>query len=383
MATVTVCSPYDLYHLRSLMITLTAMTSPTLRAYKPLPEGPSSDLSSIGPSQSASQTTHATNEPLSSVPARLHIPPAHSISDHTFPVEEEEPGGGSSADEEEDGYEVRENERFAKRSSKVGKKTKSSMDGHNDGREKFSSVSSASAPPGSTAKRTRRTSGHGSVLGSIAAFFRGAPPADSEQRAANESSPTKKYGRWQTRTDKHLAKKGKGKGSDSDEDLTIKQRSPVVGFNHPPMISSGSAQKLKKASAEPSRRTVKSFSMTHIEPVDLSQGVLSDGGVDRRNSRRTKKVRRASADHAMSDPETLPTPTKKKKPPVDIQIVEHRGKDASPTTLTASPSRTRKSSLGHASQKPNGSLPAALPTEAPLSLSRNSSLSKRSITSAA
>ena len=48
------------------------------------------------------------------------------------------------------------------------------------------------------------------MLGSIAAFFH-RTPADPEQPSGSDHSPTKKQGRWHTRTDKHLASSRKGK----------------------------------------------------------------------------------------------------------------------------------------------------------------------------
>ncbi|KAI0338781.1 hypothetical protein BDW22DRAFT_1432302 [Trametopsis cervina] len=362
----------------------TAHTSPTLRAYKPLPDGPSSDLSSIGPSQSASQTTHGS-DPSPPVPPRLHIPPAHSISDHTFPVEEEEePGDGSSVGEEEgDGYVMRENERFSPRKSLILSKPKANGVANH---EKFSSTSSSSILADQTIKRQRRSSN--SVLGSIAAFFHKSP-VDAEAKNGGEGSPTKKgSGRWQTRTDKHLAqaRKGKGKGSDSDDDATLPRRSPVLAaaFARPSGLPSGSPSRLRKN--VPRGAAMAGSSTTLIEAVDTSRGVMSDGGLERPRSQRGKKKTKRAGEHAMSEPESAPEPisTVARKNSRGAKVAEPRSKDVAPTTLTTTPgsARVRKSSQGQ-SQKPNGVLHATSTAEASISLSRNSSLSKRSITSAA
>ena len=82
---------------------------PTQLPYnKPLPDSGQSDLSSIGPSQSASQNTHNT---LDNTAYTLHIPPAHSISDHVFPngsapLAQVDERGGSSDDDSECGRRV-------------------------------------------------------------------------------------------------------------------------------------------------------------------------------------------------------------------------------------------------------------------------------------
>ncbi|KAI0701292.1 hypothetical protein BC835DRAFT_1323192 [Cytidiella melzeri] len=357
-------------------------TSLVFDTYKPLPDGPSSDLSSIGPSQSASQTTHANTEPIATAPTRLHIPPAHSISDQTFPLEEEM-GEGSSAEEVEDAYEVRDNERFSKRSSKVVNKPKINGEAKANSRDTLPSASATSfSALNQVPKRTRRTSG--SVLGSIAAFFHRSP-VEHEQIADGESSPTKKQGRWQTRTDKNLTRARKGKGSDSDDELSVHQRSPVLpaaGFTGTQPPRSGS-QRLKKAPVDPMKRhTTRASSMVLMERAGLSQGVLSDSGVDRQNSRRGRRIRGASQDQTFSEPESAPHTSKKGKSPLTMHVTEHHGKDTSPTPLaTPAPAKNRKSSIGNAQNKSTGSLHASLATEAPLSLSRSSSLSKRSITS--
>ncbi|KAH9943606.1 hypothetical protein B0H21DRAFT_865863 [Amylocystis lapponica] len=230
---------------------LSALDTNTLQnGPKPLPDPssdlghPPSDLSSIAPSQSASQIAHDPDgsgstswhgsplpQPPTSppIPYTLHIPPAHSIADFAVPngriSEEDEEGAGSSADEDEDedaaAVEVHENARFAKGGKPSApdarafsirgtrERTPSSDAGHH---VHFRPPSPSSSRTSSGRQRTVSSS----VFGNIAAFFhhrdkaRDGPPSDGSAAAG-------RGGRWQTRTDRHLAQKRHSDESSDDD----------------------------------------------------------------------------------------------------------------------------------------------------------------------
>jgi len=182
---------------------------------KPLPnpgDAPS-ELSSILPSQSASQIglalPPAQSDPKSSdaghpvpgpsQPYSLEIPPAHSISDHTIPTGTEVPPipdeDGSSSDDHRS-LEVVENDRFANLREPKKRKTKSKR---RSGINTIRMVEQPALPNGSpVTKHKGEKDGsrkHG-VFGTIAGLF-------------TKGSPKKN---WISRTDRNL------KGDSSDDD---------------------------------------------------------------------------------------------------------------------------------------------------------------------
>lgn len=187
--------------------------SPRLPASsKPLPEpgDAPSDLSSILPSQSASQIALALplgqldlkpsdtgySIPGPSQPYSLAIPPAHSISDHTIPTSAEPPpppsAEGDSSSEDHGPLEVVENDRFAKPQETKKRKTKTKR------RSEINVIRMAEQPAlpnGSPVTKYREKDGsrkHG-VFGTIAGLFTKSSPkkgwtSRKSRRVKNESS---------------------------------------------------------------------------------------------------------------------------------------------------------------------------------------------------
>ncbi|KIP02613.1 hypothetical protein PHLGIDRAFT_37817 [Phlebiopsis gigantea 11061_1 CR5-6] len=349
---------------------------------KPLPDSGNSDLSSIGPSQSASQNTHLTTEiPSPPRPYTLHIPPAHSISDLGFPngtiapLARVDEGGGSSADEEEGRLEVRENERFSLNRGKSQRKD------HSPSKSAF--PASVSAPQVVTRSKPRQRQNSG-MFGSIAAFFhhKGSSAGSDDERAPYGSEPyasTKSGSRWKSRTDKNLARRNSS--DDERPSFTYPRTLPPdpisTGQLAPTTDSSTSAssQRLKKRTSK--RNTMQGAPKTSaLTSVAEDRGWASDNPIPAQKSgtlKAKKKTKQQAKPSAATAPATSGPGTKNKKgKEVEIlHIVDEKKAPAAPS----SPALSR-------GKKANGiTLSAGLPTE--VSLSRNSSTSRHSITSAA
>ncbi|KAJ2971437.1 hypothetical protein NUW54_g12507 [Trametes sanguinea] len=167
--------------------------------HKPLPghENAGSDISSIAPSQSASQIGHSSGPstlvdsawrgsspltvPTPPKPYTLQIPPAHSIGEFVLPngtihsTIEEETGGGSSAEEDEPAVpvEVHENPRFSKgkpktKAKRAGQEERSKSvtvvvpeDGRVRGMEGDGGEADGRSREGTVERRVRRKKGKG------------------------------------------------------------------------------------------------------------------------------------------------------------------------------------------------------------------------------
>ncbi|KAH9895680.1 hypothetical protein C8Q73DRAFT_644207 [Cubamyces lactineus] len=364
--------------------------------HKPLPsyDKAGSDVSSIAPSQSASQVGHSsgpstlvesswrTSSPLTvptpPKPYTLQIPPAHSIGEFVMPngtiqhpIIEEEPGAGSSAEEEEPAVpiEVHENPRFSKGKPKAKANTMPpappsrhvsfSLRGPKASTSENLLGEPSSLRGDSPTKKSRTRAG--SVFGSLAALFHvGGSRNDVED--PQRASPSKSQGRWHTRIDKNLAAVRRGDSSDDDGpglSHTYTQRSgspaPIL-LNSPTEMAAGDAHRLKK-------RASKRGSVQAPPParrIDADKGYASDTVTESVSKARAKSSRQ----HAHN------------------KLVSEDGLNGS-----ARPATPKKS--GGAGAGPSGRLKksptvaAALLAEGETSLSRNSSLSKQSITSAA
>ncbi|KAL6306529.1 hypothetical protein BKA93DRAFT_773426 [Sparassis latifolia] len=366
-------------------------------AYKPLPDigsdsgHPPSDLSTLAPSQSASQVAlayaappHADADlsppnaplavPTAPRPYTLSIPPAHAITDIAMPnglaseriPEEEDGDGGSSVGEDEGQLEVHENSGFRAN----GKRHDSPVSGLRH--PHFSirgSLDSASEPERhhrlkSPPPRER----HRSLFGkTMAALFHRDKEKDKDKSdggSMDGNSPTKaSSSAWYTRTDRHLTKT-KGGDDSSDEDGAAPSHhyatwSPFASLPAPvspktavtPSLSDGlnNAQRLKK--------TKRSSSQPRPAPrvSDADKGRMSDGAT----------VTGSKAQGA----------AQLKKPVID---------GATKMNGNARPSPSMPQNLGTVrAQKstPSGNATGSALENKP-SLSRNSSLSKQSVVSA-
>ncbi|EPQ53035.1 hypothetical protein GLOTRDRAFT_139985 [Gloeophyllum trabeum ATCC 11539] len=205
-------------------------------SYKPLPlpnsdqttgngqGGPPSDLSSLTPSQSASQVHLSLDDPapsrrfssVSSSNVHVHVPPAHSISEFVLPhaLERritEEPEGGSSESEEEGPVEVRENERFA-RPANPKRASTFSVRGGDRGHVRFPTSVSDVGPVWEAGHEDKRRTRSKSFFGGLATLWRGKSHADSYGDTSDRLGNKKG---WQTRTDRNLRKR---RDSSSDEE---------------------------------------------------------------------------------------------------------------------------------------------------------------------
>lgn len=335
---------------------------------KPLPDSGTSDLSSIGPSQSASQSTHPTQD----VRYTLNIPPAHSISDHVYPngtaaplsqLNERE----STSDSEEEGqYEVRENERYPATWGKAQAKGKAADHSPPSSGSRVAFPASSSAPVVSRSKpRQRRTSG---MFGSIAAFFHGSKGSyagsDDEPNPYIPDTRPSKSGKWKTRTDKHLSRSGR---DSSDDELRVTYPRTLPPDPTAPAPSSRADSRLKKQTKRNRASKSPSAPVDRGRTSEIAQFPKANGTIKKRPEAKEESPKPAPA---------MPngSATKLKKKEVEILKISEE-KNAPPSPISPTPQSLK-------GKKPNGSaLPTRLPTEA--SLSRNSSLSKQSVTSAA
>ncbi|KAI1793626.1 hypothetical protein LXA43DRAFT_197720 [Ganoderma leucocontextum] len=211
-----------------------------------------SDVSSLAPSQSASQIGHgsppgthvdpiwrSTSPPpraTSPQPYTLQIPAAHSISEYTVPNSVAHPAtiveeGGSSEDENEhlEGvqFEVHENPLFSK-----GKAKSTPPSRHHSFSLRHPKPSETNAM-GSYSMRSESPTKRRGVLGSLAALFHVGGSRGSDAEHSPNGSPSK-TGRWRTRIDQNLAAAQHGDSSEDDvpsHAYTMRASSPSPAKN--------------------------------------------------------------------------------------------------------------------------------------------------------
>ncbi|KAI0654270.1 hypothetical protein C8Q70DRAFT_528399 [Cubamyces menziesii] len=364
--------------------------------HKPLPgyDKAGSDVSSIAPSQSASQIGHSSGPstlvdsswrtpspltvPTAPKPYTLQIPPAHSIGEFVLPngtiqhpIIEEEPGAGSSAEEEEPAVpvEVHENPRFSKGKPKPKANTIPSAPPSRHvsfslrGPKALTSENllgeSSSLRGDSPTKKSRTRAG--SVFGSLAALFHvGGSRNDGEE--PQRASPSKSQGKWHTRIDRNLASVRRGDSSDDDgpglsHSYTQRSasRAPIL-LNSPTATAADDAHRLRKRSSK--RGSVQA--PPSARKINADKGYASDTVTESVSKARAKSNRQYAHN----------------------KLVTEDGMNGS-----ARPATPKKDDIAGAGPsgrlKKSPTVAAALLAEGGTSLSRNSSLSKQSITSAA
>ncbi|KAI0370781.1 hypothetical protein BV20DRAFT_242179 [Pilatotrama ljubarskyi] len=307
----------------------TPLTCPYLH---PLPgyERAGSDISSLAPSQSASQIGHSSGpstlidsswrsaSPLSiptpPKPYTLQIPPAHSIGEYAMPngtlqpaTIEEEPGGGSSAEEDEAAaaVEVYENPRFSKGKPKAkaslpvsappSRHVSFSVRGPKASTTDTLAGGSSSLRGDSPNKKSRTRAG--SMLGSLAALFH-VGGSRTEPEHPLHTSPSKTQSRWQTRIDKNLASVRRGDSSDDDLPALSHSYSPRSTSPAPVLLNSpvkgspsdgaaGDTHRLKKRTLK--RGSVQTPSSSRI--ADSEKGYASDTVTESVSKARAKSTK--------------------------------------------------------------------------------------------
>ncbi|KAL1943518.1 hypothetical protein VTO73DRAFT_3963 [Trametes versicolor] len=366
--------------------------------HKPLPghDQAGSDVSSLAPSQSASQVGHSSEQstlvgppwrasspltvPTPPKPYTLQIPPAHSIGEYAMPngtvqhsTIEEEPGGGSSAEEDETAIptEVHENPRFSKGKPKAkapsisasvpSRHVSFSLRGPKASTSESMLGEASSLRSESPTKKTKKRSG--SMLGNLAALFHvGGSRNDVDD--STRTSPSKAPGRWQSRIDRNLASVKRGDSSDEEGPTPshsyARATSPTpILLNSPGKGSpvEGDTQRLKK-------RALKRGSVQAPSPartVNADKGYASDTVAESVSKARGRSGRDKTRSKSPSET-GVNGPAKPSSP-----------KQNDWASAGASSTRLKK--------PPNGAL--ALLSEGGPSLSRNSSISKQSISSSA
>lgn len=367
--------------------------------HKPLPnhDQAGSDISSLAPSQSASQIGHSSGQgtlvepswrasspltvPTLPKPYTLQIPPAHSIGEYAMPngtvqhsTIEEEPGGSSAEEEEtEIPTEVHENPRFSKGKPKAKAPSISasvpsrhisfSLRGPKASTSESMLGEASSLRSDSPTKKTKKRSG--SMLGNLAALFHvGGSRNDVDD--VTRTSPSKAPGRWQTRIDRNLASVKRGDSSDEEgptpsHSYGTRATSPTPILLNSPAKGSpveGNTQRLKKRALK--RGSVQAPSSART--VDADKGYASDTVAESLSKARGRRGRdktrsKSPSETGVNGPARPSTPKQN----------DWAGPGGSGTTRLKKP--------------PNGAL--ALLSEGGPSLSRNSSISKQSISSSA
>ncbi|KAI0738218.1 hypothetical protein C8Q80DRAFT_1222531 [Daedaleopsis nitida] len=297
--------------------------SPSMHPYthKPVPyERAPSDVSSIAPSQSASQIGHAsdygmpanpswrTSSPPVSTPPKpytLQIPPAHSISEFVVPngtaqsTIVEETGGSSAEEEGEVPVEVHENPRFSNSKSKEKPKPVPSVPPSRYPHVSFSvrgpksnpSESSLPSPHSLRGDSPSKKRGRAvSVFGSLATLFRSSRP-DAEN--STNGSPSKSRNGWQTRIDRNLASARRNGGDSSDDDDAQVSHSYAgpAALSQPPFNLNGDAR-LKKRT--PKRSSVQAHSpLRTVEETE--KGYASDTVTESMSKARAKSNKQRTA----------------------------------------------------------------------------------------
>ena len=319
-------------------------------ATKPLPDlgDAPSDLSSILPSQSASQialvfppgqsdlkssdVSHSAPGP--SQQYSLAIPPAHSISEHTIPTGMEAPPTpsveGDSSSEDHGPLEVVENDRFANLREPKKRKTKSKR------RSEVNTIRMAEKPAlpnGSPATKHRERDGnrkHG-VFGTIAGLF-------------TKSSPKKSR---TSKADRNL------KGESSDEDSV---RYLAISPSKQEVYSTGSTgERLKKRKKNKAPTPDHPVSGTQVWPTTVGKG----------------KTRATSLDYVQGE---LSATEDHLHPP---RIITHRRSSSQPhlplpTEVTSLP---RNNSLTTSVASVTSAPPASNPSRTPMPTHRRRSTS--------
>lgn len=385
-----------------------------------------SDLSSIAPSQSASQITlpvsasdgtdHNNTEAwrmnTASAPVQfpnytLDIPPAHAVSEHIAlnggprahwrisEVEEpDEEGGGSSAEEEDETrpVEMHENERFGTKGKWRGKAPASgaaeapktfsirARTGSVDSgprHVRFPTAPSLADPPSSqSSKKERHRSGSGSFFQrGIAALFhkdKGKHEAATEGRTSPTAS--RSGSRWHTRTDKHLARTRRGGDSSDDE-----------GGAHSQQISTWSPAFTRSTDTQSSRANSLVPSMSISASASSASATQRLKKRTKRNSTQARPVTRTETEANkgwVSDSAMTPFgDLKGKKKAAERQRSDQSVETIKAATRNADVSNAAKNSsaASTSTRSSNMTLPSSLSGHT--SLSRNSSLSRQSAAS--
>ncbi|CDO76832.1 hypothetical protein BN946_scf185033.g29 [Trametes cinnabarina] len=359
--------------------------------HKPLPgqEVAGSDISSLAPSQSASQIGHSSGPstlvdstwrgpspltvPTAPKPYTLHIPPAHSIGEFVLPngtihaTIEEETGGGSSAEEDEPAVpvEVVENPRFTKGKPKAKAKPAPppappsrhisfSLRGPKASTSENLLGDPTSLRDDSPAKKTKTRAG---VFGSLAALFHvGGSRHDGEDPL--RSSLTKTQGRWHTRIDRNLASVRRGDSSDDDAPALSQSYGPRTASPLP--ISDLARQ---NGVADPHRLKKRASKRGSVQAPPPSRTVNTDKGYSSDTVAESVSKARAKSGRQNGHSKT----------------VSEDGVNTQPSTPRKGASAGQS---GSARLKKSSQVAAALMSEGGSSLSRDSSLSRRSIASA-
>ncbi|KAH9981679.1 hypothetical protein BJV74DRAFT_887410 [Russula compacta] len=317
---------------------------------------PGSDLSSIGPSQSASQidipalplavpTDLSTSTPSrvaspAPVPSRstsprpsmppsttvtLNIPPAHSISELALPStlvrrisEEFEDLEQGSSEEDSRPVEVVENAR------------NTTSSGTGTGTGSFSQTASSTLVPThhsvSPAAPERERKASGGFFSSIAGLFRGGGSAGSGHFGGTE--------KWKTRTETNLRAVRREVDSDSDDGPTESPTRRLFGRrasqDNPPRPSPAAAQKLRK---RPTTRE-----------KEKDEGWISDGAAVRGPGARKGSARKRSA---------LPNGSSRSVPPPSVHSHLSSAVSATPSFKSAPAPSTPSRAKPSAKSKPD------------------------------
>lgn len=382
-----------------------------------------SDLSSIAPSQSASQialpgsvegasggSSDAWRSPppnRAPTPPRgylLHIPPAHAIEDSAVPngrprpqwriseVEEpEEEAGGSSEEEDEQArpVEVHENERFTSKGRGNGKAVASAANGvprafsirtrqgseDSSGHVHFPSAPPLTSNPSSQSSKERHKGGSVSLFArSIAALFH---HKDKSGPAAEERPPPPSGAprRWQTRTDKHLAKSRKGDDSSDDEQGARSEVAQPYSTWSPVYVPKRRATSLVPSPSDPtaSNATQRLKKKTKRSSAEARSNLHADGDTDRertsdsgnaKKSAPSTRRRDGSADSRRSKTNTQAIQSTPLRNTTVSTNSKNRAPPEAPSTGTsgAQNSLSRSSSLSKQSALSSASAPVHTPT---------------------
>ncbi|OCH90387.1 hypothetical protein OBBRIDRAFT_825978 [Obba rivulosa] len=332
----------------------------------------------------------------------LHIPPPHTIPDLAFPdgstekyitkrvsivqEEDEGEGEGSSVEEGDNGaFEVHENDRFSRgvpTSREDGQNSFSARTREHDTvapkpLERRSAVerpSNRDSSPASSGKGSGRRRG-GSVFGSIAALFHknhstSAVSGDAKVPPSPGGSPSK-GGRWRTRTDKSLSRIKQG--DSSDEEVAARYRSATLAMQRTesPLPLSASSPSIPGAQVEAPRLRKKGKRSSVQAPRSPDRKVIVEKGWESDDVAASGKLAKKSKKAAQ--------PPKEKIPRANGNA--NLGPSVTRYTPTASSSLAAMARDQAQASSPILAGPAYDQTQA--SLSRNSSLSKNSVTSAA
>ncbi|KAH9915586.1 uncharacterized protein BXZ73DRAFT_54222 [Epithele typhae] len=289
--------------------------------HKPLPgfEKPGSDVSSIAPSQSASQigitsppgtladaTWLAPSQPTLPTPAKpytLQIPPAHSISEYAVPnglaqpeTIVEEAGGSSEEEEEEANVEVHENPRFQNGKSRssstsLARPPQTSSNTQPQKQISFSvraPKTSPSEPHLPSSYSVRESPKKRGMLGGLAALFHvgGYSRKDSE----GSTTPPKASGRWQSRIDRNLRRRGDDSSDDEGPPpshyFTRHTESPQpILLTSPTFPTGGELGRLKKRTSK--RSSVQAQPKSQMV-ANIEKGYVSDTVTDSISKARAK-----------------------------------------------------------------------------------------------